>query len=330
MRTLDIARYALCSYVAAAMLAGCSGSQPPIGRTGSDAAAVSGVAHTRSHSGSWMLPEAKRSSLLYVSDAQSNEVTVYTFPSGRLVGVLDGFNDPYGECVDKEGHVFITSDNGSQILEYPHGSSSPIATISDSGEHPAGCSINPVTGQLAVNNAYTVSNNAGSISLYTYRRHRGWGFPKMYADSAFFYMYFCGYDDRGNLYVDGYTAYDGSFVLAVLPAGRKTFTNLTLNQTINVAGGIMWDGHYMTIGDSGLSVSPIYRFKVRGTSASVVGTTALSGPNVNQFWISGDTVAGPEQGNETVGIWTYPSGKIVRSITGELDWPNGLTVSPAN
>ena len=80
MRTLDIARYALCSYVAAAMLAGCSGSQPPIGRTGSDAAAVSGVAHTRSHSGSWMLPEAKRSSLLYVSDAQSNEVTVYTFP----------------------------------------------------------------------------------------------------------------------------------------------------------------------------------------------------------------------------------------------------------
>jgi hypothetical protein len=323
-------RYALSLIAAAALLSGCGGSQPLIGAPGAMAQSVTGGAQARRHSGSWMLPEAKRSTLLYVSDAQDNEVTVYTFPSGHVVGALDGFNGPYGECVDNAGHVFITSDNGSQIFEYPHGGTSPIATISDPGEHPAGCSINPVTGQLAVNNAYTVSNHAGSISLYTYRRRHGWGFPKMYTDAAFFYMYFCGYDNRGNLYVDGYSAYDGTFELAVLPAGRKTFTNLTLDQAINVPGGIMWDGRYMSIGDSGLSVSPIYRFEVRGTSASVVGETTLSGPNVNQFWINGDTVAGPEQGNETVGIWTYASGKAIRSITGELDWPNGLTVSPPN
>lgn len=327
MNCLKRNRYVLGAGAAIALLAGCAGSQPPSAMPQT----VNAGAQATRHSSSWMLPEAKRSTLLYVSDAQDNEVTVYTFPSGHLVGRLEGFYDPYGECVDNAGHVFITSDNGSQIFEYPHGGASPIATITDSGQHPAGCSVNPVTGQLAVNNAYTVSNHAGSISLYTYRRHHGWGSPQMYSDPSFFYMYFCGYDDKGNLYVDGYTAYDGSFELAVLPAGSKTFTNLTLDQTINIPGGIMWDGHHMSIGDSGLSVSPIYRFKVRGTSATVIGKTSLSGPNVNQFWINGDTVTGPEQGNDTVGIWAYPSGKTIHSITEEqLYWPNGLTVSPAS
>lgn len=152
----------------------------------------------------------------------------------------------------------------------------------------------------------------------------------MYTDSAFFYMYFCGYDAKGDLYVDGYTAYDGSFLLAVLPAGRKAFTNLMFNQTVNVAGGIMWDGRYMTIGDSGQGLSPIYRFKVRGLYATVVGKTILSAPNVNQYWISANTIVGPEQGYNTVGVWAYPSGKTLRSITNELDYPNGLTISPAN
>ncbi|MGP8101644.1 MAG: YncE family protein [Candidatus Cybelea sp.] len=305
-----------------AVLGGC-------GAPGAIAPQIAVVQPRAAHRGqSWMLPEARQRDLLYVSNWNSGAVTVYTYPEGSLVGTLTGFTQPYGECVDKSGDVFITNDNASSVLEYPHGSSSPIATISDAGEHPAGCSIDPITGDLAVNNAYTVSNQPGSISLYRYTRKHGWSFPETYSDSSFFYMYFCGYDNRGNLFVDGYTAYDGTVVLAVLPAGHKTFTNLSLQQAINIPGGIMWDGRYMTVADSGLQPSVVYRFVVKGSAAEVIGTTSLSGSDVVQYWVEGNRIVGPQPTSDSVGIWSYPpGGQAIATITQELDTPSGLTIS---
>jgi hypothetical protein len=237
---------------------------------------------------------------------------------------------PYGECIDNSGDVFITNFNGSNILEYRHGSVTPKEIISDSGEHPAGCSVDPTTGNLAVNNSYTVSNEAGSISLYKYNPRHRWGAPTIYSDSSFTYMYFCGFDASGNLFVDGYTSYGGSFILAVLPAGSGTFTNLSLDQTIEVPGGIMWDGQYMTLADSGISPSAIYRFTVSGSTATVVGSTTLSGSDVVQYWVSGSKVVGPQPKTSSVGIWDYPAGGgAVQTVTDGLHAPGGLTISPS-
>jgi hypothetical protein len=319
-------RYALKSCVAVAFLAGCGVSQPPIGAPG---AMPLTALPTHAYRGtSWMLPDARRHDLLYVSNWGTSTVTVYTYPQGSPVGTLTGFTQPYGECVDKHGDVFITNNNASDILEYPHGSSSPSATISDADEHPAGCSINPINGDLAVNNAYTVSNEAGSISLYHYSGKHGWSFPKVYSDSNFFYMYFCGYDNKGDLFVDGFTAYDGSVVLAVLPAGHKTFTDLKLQQAINVPGGVMWDGRYMTLVDSGLQPSVVYRFVAKAGTATVVGSTSLSGSDVVQYWIDGNRIVGPQPNSDSVGIWSYPAGgQAITSITQDLEGPAGLTIS---
>jgi hypothetical protein len=165
----------------ATMLSGCGGSQPPISAPGATTQ-TSTVATHADRGKSWMLPEAKSEDLLYISDAGNNTVTAYTYPRGRLVGTLGGFDFPYGQCVDKLGDVFIANTNASNIVEYRHGSSSPVATIGDAGEHPAGCSVNPLNGDLAVNNTYTVSNGPGSVSLYTYSRRYGWSFPKSYSE----------------------------------------------------------------------------------------------------------------------------------------------------
>jgi hypothetical protein len=311
------------------MLAGCGGSQPASIASG----AMSQTAAIATHADrgkSWMLPEATKHELLYVSNWSSSKVTVYTYPAGRLVGKLTGFAQPYGECIDNSGDVFITNFNGSNIFEYRRGSLRPKAIISDSGEHPAGCSVDPTTGNLAVNNSYTVSNEAGSISLYKYNPHHRWGTPTIYSDSSFFYMYFCGFDADGNLFVDGYTSYGGSFVLAVLATGSGTFTNLNLDQTIEVPGGIMWDGQYMTLADSGLSPPVIYRFTVSGSTATVVGSTTLSGSDVVQYWVNGSKIVGPQPKTSSVGIWDYPAGgEAVRSLTNGLHAPDGLTVSPS-
>jgi hypothetical protein len=254
MRISGFGRCALTASSAIAILAGCGGSQPAISASGGmPQTPAIGVRADRGPS--WMLAEATKHELLYVSNWNSSKVTVYTYPEGHLVGKLTGFAQPYGECTDNSGNVFITNFNGSNIFEYRHGSVTPKAVISDSGEHPAGCSVDPTTGNLAVNNSYTVSNEAGSISLYRYNSHHRWGTPTIYSDSSFFYMYFCGFDASGNLFVDGYTDYGGSFILAVLPAGSGTFRNLSLDQIIEVPGGIMWDGQYMTLADSGISPS---------------------------------------------------------------------------
>jgi hypothetical protein len=85
MRSLDFGRYALTSCVATAMLAGCGGSQPPIGAPGAmpQTAAIT----TRAERGtSWMLPEAKTDDLLYASNQYGygpNGVFIFSYKRGK-------------------------------------------------------------------------------------------------------------------------------------------------------------------------------------------------------------------------------------------------------
>src|SRR5580700_2647739 len=73
----------LSSCVAAAMLAGCGGSQPPIGAPGA-ALQSSAIGTQVDHGGSWMAPEAKSEDLLYVGNTQGGPsgtgyITVYSY-----------------------------------------------------------------------------------------------------------------------------------------------------------------------------------------------------------------------------------------------------------
>ena len=61
----------------------------------------------RDHRRSWIAPAAKTQNLLYISDDGTNDVYVYSWPKGRLLGTLRGFSYPQGECVDRKGDVWI-------------------------------------------------------------------------------------------------------------------------------------------------------------------------------------------------------------------------------
>src|SRR5580693_2694276 len=105
VKSLDFRRYALSSCVAAAMLVGCGGSQPPIGAPG--AMPQTSASATRADRGkSWMLPEAKSEDLLYVTNY--SYISVYSYPQDKLVGILNGFRSSVGECVDSKGDIVIT------------------------------------------------------------------------------------------------------------------------------------------------------------------------------------------------------------------------------
>jgi hypothetical protein len=53
-----------------------------------------------------------------------------------------------GDCSNRTGDVFVP--NNTEVFEYAHGGTSPIATLSLPGNSGAACSIDPSTGNLAV------------------------------------------------------------------------------------------------------------------------------------------------------------------------------------
>jgi hypothetical protein len=84
---------------------------------------------------SWMKPAAKGGALLYVTDA-TYDVYAYSWPKVQPVGTLTGFNGPSGACTDKHGDLFVVNTYASQVIEYAHGGTTPIATVSVDGQYP--------------------------------------------------------------------------------------------------------------------------------------------------------------------------------------------------
>ena len=310
----------------AAVLTGCSGAPPP-GASSAGYAPVDSASQAGARSnGSWMAPEAKSIDLLYVSDLNTGDVDVYSYPAAKPEGKLKGFSAPHGECVDAAGDVFITSGNAGEILEYAHGGTKPINTLSDPGYFPKACSVDPKTGDLAVMNLPQTALS-GDVAIY---KHAS-GKPKSYTSSNLFFYYFDGYDSNGNLFVDG-TAMDGrTFGLAVLVAGGKKFTPVSVNHEFVFPGGVQWVGQTLVVGDQVSLTGPstIYKFSVKGNTASETGSIPLTNScDVLQFWIVQNRMVAANTCLPTVMYFKYPAGgKATRVIGHTLSEPIGVTVS---
>ncbi len=313
MQRMRIAHRALGVIGSALLLAGCGGGSGG----GSTASAQNPLLpSTATHLGqtnaadSWMAPEATSEDLLYVSDSDG-VVDVFSYPAGKLVGVLKGFASPAGLCSDPDGNVFVTDQNNLRVLKYRHGGKKSIATLNDFGHFPFGCAVDPGTKNVAVAN-YTNQlsvGGPGSISVFD----GGKGVPHSYQDAAFNAYLFCSYDNQGNLFVDG--ADSGSYhtLFAELAKGSSTLNSVTLNQTIGFPGGVQWDGKYMAVQDA--ASHTIYRFSLSGSSGTSMGTVHIKGDKstlLAQFWIDGNTVLMPWSTNprlaRSVGFWPYTKG----------------------
>jgi hypothetical protein len=316
--------------VAAALVtAGCgaeNGTTVPVG----PAAAATRRSANADRRGSWMAAEAKSDNLLYVSTRGTEDVYVYSYPKGKLVGTLTGFETPQGECVDSAGDVFITNTEAAQILEYAHGGTSPIATISDPDGVPQGCAIDPTTGDLAVADiGGNPSSTQGNIGIYPHAS----GTPKYYTDTDLYRPYFCGYDDKGNLFVDGTARPSGGFQLAELGAKSRSFTNIAVNHSIHWPGGVLWDGAYVAVGDEGdgyPNSTAVYEFSVSGSAATLEGTTPFTdADDIFQFWLDGKSIIGPDYDGQYVGFWKYPKGGYPTKMLLGHTYPFGTAISNA-
>jgi hypothetical protein len=323
MKSLDFGRWALCICAPAALLAGCGGSQPPIGAPGAMPLSSQIATHAK-RGGSWMLPEAKSEDLLYVSDDERQDVAVYSYPGGKLVGVLSHhIYAPAGECVDRQGDVFVIDNGPSQILEYAHGGIRPIARLSNSAYHMGNCSVDPTTGNLAVANGYCISScytYDGNIAVYTAAQ----GKPTYYNDRRISNPYYCTYDSRGNLFFSGKMDSSYPLLLAELVRGRNTFKNIEVGQ-IGPEAPVFW---YRGLLDIGNRSTTIAQFKIKGRRGINVGSISIDDASqVYQFSIFRNTIIASS--GRAVSFWKYPSGGMpTKTISEKLESPSGVVVSP--
>ena len=287
---------------AAAFLTACGGSQPPIGAPGAMPQSRA-IATQAQRGGSWIVREGVRHNLLYVSNGAS--VYVYSYPKLRLLGMLAPFDDVWGECVDRAGDVFIV-DYYYGAYEYAHGGTAPIASLYNPGGRSIGCSIDPTSGDLAISGGESEST---VVTIFKYSAKRGWRYSKLYSDSAFTFAFYCGYDAKGNLFVDGLPIGSGTFILAELPKGGSSFANITLDRTFQGPGGVQWDGKQMTVGDSQSSPPTVYQFTVKDNLGTVVGSTALADSTlVHDYWIQEGTLVGADYDGNDFSFWSFPRG----------------------
>lgn len=358
MRFSDSLRYAVGCCVAIALLAACGGyeapsgpfqqsgesrlSQLPAGLANTSGAATEATTFAHSdHGPSWMTPGAATKDLLYISNYENSTVVVYSYPQGKLVGTLTGFAAPDGVCSDAKGDVWIVNNSeveGEDAVEYKHGGTKPIATVEDPGEIPVSCSVDPTTGNLAVTNIETYGSGPGSVALYADAK----GSATLYSDPKLDEMYFCGYDNKGNLFVDG--TEKQKFQFAELPKGKKTFTNILLKgATIIFPGDVVWDGKYVAVGDQQYEMVGSPReydsalFRTTGAGGKTVGTTVFGGSNdVVGFVIDGKSVIATDKSPysytspNNVAFYKYPAGgNPTETLKEGFDQPYGVALSVA-
>jgi hypothetical protein len=322
MSILRLNRQAL-GVIATALLAGCVGSR----------VMTTGTMPTGAMPHSLRAQNANRETssktLIYAFTFNgSNLGFVFAYPSGELMETFGTSLYAEGSCSDSIGDVFVSGYKSSlagAIVEYAYGGSIPIGSLSPQG-HPRSCSVDNTTGNVA-----TIINYGGSQSVTIFPEFQ---FPgNSYGFAGLTEFLSLGYDGSGNLFLLGTTSASGhKFGLAELPRGGSAFSAVSWDlgsDDVAQASTVQWDGKYVTV-QAVKKVSNkkpedwpqvIYRLKVSGSSAKLVGTVHLRsvpGTLPGTTWIQAnrDIVI---YAFSSVDVWKYPAGgrRLAKLVSGD-------------
>ena len=171
---------------------------------------------------------------------------------------------------------------------------------------------------------------SGSVSIWK----KGAGTPTVYIDSAIELMQWCGFDNKGNLFVDGLPPPAIGVCVCRAAKGSKTFTNIKLDGIVSPA---TFSGTAVRSRSGIPRIRAVQRFSRTGVGAvaKITGKTVSRFLQVYQSWIAGDTVIGPDDGpsQDTVQLWKYPAGgkpavTLSKGSSTFFNGPFGAAVSP--
>src|SRR5579871_1977201 len=208
MGTFAFARHAVGIAAAIVLVAGCGGSQPPIGSP--DTAALA------------QRLTGRAGEVQYFSNVYGGALLEYDYPKSKSpIGSIT-FNGGVGCTKGARTFWAMASD---EIAEFKVGGSTPIRALK---ARASDCAIDSATGDLA---ALLVS---GGVIIFHDARGKGKVITTPLAR-----RYFEGYDDKGNLFVDGFNS-GHSVGLVELKRGSGAFETITTSNTIEFPGSVQW------------------------------------------------------------------------------------------
>jgi hypothetical protein len=139
--------------------------------------------------------------------------------------------------------------------------------------------------------------------------------------------YFDGYDNKGNLFADGWLSGSYNWGLVELPKGSSKFVTITTSNSPQFPGSVQWDGTYLSVFDQGTAEA--YQYTVSGTAATLKNTVQLSGSSdCAQTWIVKGLLYCGDAGNDNGEVFKYPAGGSPLAVfTGNFDTPLGVTAA---
>jgi hypothetical protein len=195
----------------------------------------------------------------------------------------------------------------------------PIKSLSVSdGSMPSSCAMD-TNGDLAV--GILDGPSTGDIDLYKNATGSGTLIPTPLAEE-----FFDGYDNKGNLFADGFTS-SGSFGLVELPKGSNKAETITTSNAIKFPGSVQWDGKFMTVFDQ--DTNNLYQYTISGTKATLQGTVSFTtSSDCAQTWLVKGLVYCGDAGNNNGSVFKYPAGgSAIAVFTGNFDLPLGVTAA---
>ena len=230
-----------------------------------------------------------------------------SYPQGDLVQSFYGYGSGYADaaCVDSGGNVYITFSYGS-IVEYPHGGSDPIGS-SYTGGAAEGCTVDPMTGNVAVANPSGSSPTFGHGFVWVWNKPTG-GYH-YYSSRNFKEPIWCGYDNSGNLFIEGYSWHAGKRNLRLfeLPRGGASLKNVAISVT-GGATGVQYDGKCLRSERAITSIS----CGSKAPKPRSLEQPRLTGWSARSYFV---VVKGRRQGRQAVsttgseiGLFDYPAG----------------------
>jgi hypothetical protein len=282
-----------------------------------------------------VLPEGSTSqSYLYISEYGGGVLDVFSWPQAQYLRSISDVNSTplMGLCTDKQGDLWVVESGAHpQAQEFSHAGSA-IGDLNDEGEVPYGCAVDPKSGDFAMTSQEGVYDQPGSVEVWK----EATGAATDYLDPTIGLMLWCGYDNTGDLFVDGLRSNgSGEFALAELPKGGGKLIDIKINGIV-FPGAIQWVNGGLTIGDPSYKVaSAVDRVAISGVKGSVTSRTVLKKSyEVFEGYVSDGMVIGPDDGPSisTVQLWKYPAGgkpaATLSKDSGAFNGPIGAVVSP--
>jgi hypothetical protein len=287
------ARYALSVSAAAALLAGCGGSVPPIGAPGAMQQSRAIVTHTKG-SGSWITPKASAAvmpeysasgPLLYVANFDSppyDGVTVYDADENDpapLAVINANIFEPGGDCVGADGVLYVANAPGSGlgwVSEYALGMTKTLRVITKGIDIPSFCAIDG-SGNLWV-------TNVGSSTATEYLK--GSTVPHFTLKNGLTNPDGIAIDHAGNIYVGNLNApYAKSNVQVYRP--NKKSPSRTITDGITWPVGIAVDAEATLYVTNDISPCNIEKYRAGESHPYQKITKDIDGPTDVTFSPSG-------------------------------------------